>query len=185
LAYIKMKLSVFSGNTIFCGFENDLSEILALLNQAISYTRVLTFEISPPLLYELGLEAALTWLAEDFQKKHKLRVKIKSSGTEQPLTDIIKVLLYKSVRELLINVSKHAQAQKVVIDISHEDETICLSVTDDGVGFGPTDPAGDQPLEPKFGLFSIKERLRQLGGTMKIASNSGKGTVITLETPIR
>jgi signal transduction histidine kinase len=185
LAYIKMKLSVFAGNTIFCGFEHDISEIAALLDQAISYTRSLTFDISPPLLYELGLEAALTSLAEDFQKKHKLLIKVKSSGREQALTDIIKVLLYKSVRELLINVIKHAQAKKAVIKISHLDEIICISVTDDGIGFYPADPAGEQPGDPKFGLFSIKERLRQLGGTMKIDSHAGKGAVITLETPTK
>jgi signal transduction histidine kinase len=185
LAYIKMKLSVFAGNTIFCGFEEDISEISALLDQAISYTRSLTCEISPPLLYELGLEAALTWLAEDFQRKHKLRVRVKYSGTEQVLTDIIKVLLYKSVHELLTNAIKHAHAKKVVINISHSDKSICISVADDGIGFNQADPGSDQPVEPKFGLFSIKERLQQLGGTMKIESDPGRGTVITLDTPLR
>ena len=70
LAFIKMSVAQFRGNAIFCGFEGKIDEIATLLDQTIQYTRYLTFEISPPVLYELGLEAAIDWLAERFRKKH-------------------------------------------------------------------------------------------------------------------
>jgi signal transduction histidine kinase len=139
LSFIKMSVSQFRGNAIFCGFEGEIDRIMSLLDQTIRYTRDLTFEISPPVLYELGLPAALEWLAERFHKRHDLAVTIQQSGTFPPLSDDVRFTLLKSVQELLTNVVKHAQAGRATVRLHHGPGQIEIEVADDGRGF---DPAG-------------------------------------------
>jgi signal transduction histidine kinase len=111
LAFTKMSVGQFRGNAIFCGFEEKIDEIATLLDQTIQYVRNLTFEISPPALYDLGLEAAIDGLAERFRKKHGLAVRVETNAEIGPLESDVVVLLYKSVQELLTNVMKHARAK--------------------------------------------------------------------------
>ena len=107
LAFIKMTISQFRGNAIFCGFEDRIYEIMNLIDQTIKYTRDLTFEISPPILYELGLGAALEWIAERFDRKHQLKITIKEKTPIGRLADNLEIVLFKSVQEILTNVLKH------------------------------------------------------------------------------
>ncbi len=181
LAFIKMSVAQFQGDSIFCGFEARIEEILKLLDQTIRYTRNLTFEISPPALYELGLEAAIDGLAERFRTKHGLAVRIEAEDVG-PLGDEVAVLLYKSVQELLTNVTKHAAAANATVRLRREGDLLRVEVEDDGRGFdgGALDAwrHGDH-----FGLFKIRERLRYLGGTMQVRSEPGRGAAVTLSTP--
>jgi signal transduction histidine kinase len=183
LAMIKMRLHKLQGNAIFCGYDKDIDEMQDLLNKTISYTRSLTFELSPPLLYELGLNAALGWLAEETGKKNGLLIKVQEAGERQNLTNEIKVVLFKAVRELLINVVKHAQAREIAVHIMGEPEGITVVVQDDGVGFEPSLPELRSTEQGGFGLFSIKERLDCLGGSLSIASQRGQGTEVSLFLP--
>ena len=180
LAFIKMRLSQFQGNAIFCGFEDGLNEIMALLNQTIEYTRNLTFEISPPILYELGLVQAINWLAERYQARHALPIKV--SGTEEAikLEDEIKVMIFKSVQELLTNVVKHASATEIDISLIHNDSGISVEVKDNGVGFDIESLESDDDSSNHFGLFSIRERFQDFGGQLVINSKPGQGTSITM-----
>jgi two-component system, NarL family, sensor kinase len=184
LAFIKMSVQQFRGNAMFCGFEDKIDEIAALLDQTIQYVRNLTFEISPPVLYEIGLEAAIDGLAERFRKKHGLAVRAETAPEIGPLGSDVVVLLYKSVQELLTNVMKHARATSVVIRIEREGDFIRVEVEDDGCGFDAgalaSCGAGDH-----FGLFNIRERVQYLGGGMEIRSAPGRGTVVVLVTPCR
>jgi two-component system, NarL family, sensor kinase len=181
LAFIKMNVAQFQGDAIFCGFEGRIAEILALLDQAIQYTRNLTFEISPPALYELGLEAAIDGLVERFRSKHGLAARIETTDVGS-LGEEVVVLLYKSVQELLTNVAKHAAAANVTVRLHREGDFVRVEVEDDGRGFdGAALEAwghGDH-----FGLFKIRERLQYLGGTVLVRSAPGGGTTVTLSTP--
>ncbi|MCU0611134.1 MAG: sensor histidine kinase [Candidatus Eisenbacteria bacterium] len=182
LAFIKMSMGQLRGNAIFCGFEDKFDEIATLLDQTIRYTRNLTFEISPPALYELGLEAAIDGLAARFQNKHKLLVRIETDPEVGPLGNDVIVLLYKSVQELLTNVKKHAGAGVCAVRVGREGEFVRVEVEDDGCGFDAGTPAccgaGDH-----FGLFNIRERIHYLGGVMEIRSAPGTGTTVVLLTP--
>ncbi|MDD4857459.1 MAG: sensor histidine kinase [Candidatus Krumholzibacteria bacterium] len=184
LAFIKMSLEQFRGNAIFCGFEGKIDEITTLIDQTIKYTRNLTFEISPPALYELGLEAAIDGLAERFRKKHGLAVNVEAFPEIGPLGSDVVVLLYKAVQELLTNVAKHARANRCDIRIKREGDSIRVEVEDDGCGFDAGSlascGAGDH-----FGLFNIRERIQYLGGVTEIRSAAGKGTAVMLTTPRR
>lgn len=181
LALIKMRLQDLRGDAVFGGHGDALGELITLSDQAIRYTRSLTFELSPPVLYELGLGPALDWLAEQTQRKHGLKVKVKDK-LRTPLSDEIKVMFWKSARELLHNVVKHAGAKKVAIRLEGKDGQVVLTVQDDGRGFDP-EAARDRAGET-FGLFSIEERLRQFGGSMHIETAPGRGATVRLEATV-
>jgi signal transduction histidine kinase len=184
LAFIKMSVGEFRGNAIFCGFDDRIEEIATLLDQTIQYARNLTFEISPPALYELGLEAAIDGLAERFRKKHGLAVRAETAAETGPLGGDVVVLLYKSVQELLTNVAKHARAKSCVVRIAREGDIIRVDVEDDGCGFDACS-LGSSGAGDHFGLFNINERIQYLGGVMEIRSVPGRGTTVVLRTPCR
>lgn len=183
LAYVSQKVSLLQGNTIFSGQSEDFAEILSILDQTIKYTRNLTVEISPPVLYELGLPAAIDWLAERAEKRYKLKIKISQSGRAHEISDDIKVFLFKAVQELLVNISKHAQAKKVKIKINWRDDSFEIIVIDNGIGFDLKKLKAGVSNRCCFGLFSIRERLSYIGGSFNIESQPGEGTTVTLISP--
>lgn len=169
----------------FPGFPaGELEKTASLLEQAIQDTRSLTSKISSPILYELGLEAALESLAEQIHQDHGLAVRFNADASPQPLDDDVRVLLFQAVNELLVNVVKHAQAHNLEISMRREGGNLKVEVGDDGVGFQvpQTGPARGEPCG--FGLFSIRERLRPCGGLLEVHSASGAGTHIILTVPL-
>ena len=182
LAFIKLRIREFQGNAIFGGFEDSLGETLRLLDQTIRYTRDLTAEISPPVLYELGLAPALDWLAEHFGDKRRFPVRFSHTGRAQPLAEDLAVMLFTSARELLLNSLKHSGAPGAALELAWARGEVAVTVTDRGRGFDPAraaDPRGDA-----FGLFSIRERFRTLGGAVTIDAAAGQGCRITLRAPL-
>ncbi len=182
LALMRARLRQLRGDAVLGGHGDALAELVALSDQAIRYTRNLTFELSPPVLYELGLGPALDWLGEQANRKHGLKVKVHDRA-RQRLPDGIQVMLWKSARELLHNVVKHAGAGRVAMTLEAGDGEVVLTVSDDGSGFD-VDLARRQAGN-RFGLFSIEERLRQLGGQMRVETGVGRGTRVILAAPIR
>jgi signal transduction histidine kinase len=180
LALMKIKLRNLRGDTVFEGHDGAINELLALCDQSIRYTRNLTFELSPPVLYELGLGAALDWLAEDTSQKHGLKVEVSREGREI-IPDQLRVMLWKSGRELLHNAIKHADCKVVHIKLEVAKGQVLLEVTDDGRGFD-CDRARRQAGDG-YGLFSIEERLGQLGGAMTIITEPERGTTVRLAAP--
>ena len=111
-----------------------VEDVRQLITRTIKDTRTLTFELSPPVLYELGLQAALEWLAESVRKQTGLVVAVEKDGHAPSLEISRRVFLFQAVRELLFNVVKHARAEKAVIKISGDSSTISIHVIDDGRG---------------------------------------------------
>ena len=185
LAYVSQKVSILQGNAVFCGMEDDFSEILSILDQAIRYTRDLTVEISPPVLYELGLPAAIDWLAERAHRRYGIKVVTTQTGKPKPVADDIKVFMFKAIHELITNVAKHAAAKRVTVRTVWQEEAMEIHVTDDGCGFDSAPFNGGSSADGCFGLFSIRERLSYAGGKINIDSTPGKGTCVTVSTPYR
>jgi PAS domain S-box-containing protein len=159
-----------------------LEEIGNLLGHAVRSTRSLLFDLSPPPLYELGLEAAIEWLAEKTQEQHKLPVAFDCDDKAAPLTDEIRGILFRAVREALHNTVKYADAKNLWITSRREDSLIRIEVADDGKGFDPAKPLRD--TSGGFGLFHIRERLDHAGGRLEIQSEPGRGTRIVLWAPL-
>ncbi len=185
LSHIKLEeLRASLGEAGAAALAGEVDYLTRLLEQTIQETQSLTFKISPPILYELGLEAALESLTDQFAHQHGLIAYFESDRHPKPVDENLKVLLFQAVQELLVNVVKHAQARSLKISMWREGECLRLAVEDDGVGFNPRVPVYRQGKNGGFGLFSIKERLRPLGGNLEVKSEPGVGTEVVLSVPL-
>jgi signal transduction histidine kinase len=140
----------------------------------------LTFELSSPLLYEVGLKAALEQLTEQFGKQHGLPVCFVDDARAKPLDNDRSVLLFQAVKELLLNAVKHGQARHITVSLRRQEEQVRITVEDDGVGFEVTEHAFRPGPAGGFGLFNIRERLEYLGGNLQLVSRPGEGTRVHL-----
>ncbi|MDY6905510.1 MAG: AAA family ATPase [Thermodesulfobacteriota bacterium] len=164
--------------------EKRIQDILAVIEQSITDTRTLTFELSPPILYHLGLGAAIDWLCEEIQNKHDLTVTFKDTTEDRKISHNIAVLCFQATRELIFNVVKHAHATSVKVSLAElANEYVQIIIQDDGVGFDVFRQYKEMDKNSGFGLFSINERLRLIDGTMTIDSEQGNGTTITMTVP--
>lgn len=182
LAFAKMKVGALEA--AWGGDDGPLADLRHLLDQAIRDTRLLTFELSSPILYELGLEASLEWLVEDAGRRHGLTAGFRDDGRPKPLAEDVKVLLFQAVRELLVNAAKHARAKGVRVQIRRRGGTVRITVQDDGVGGASLASPAAGPAGAGFGLFSIRVRLQQHGGRLEIESRKGRGTRVLLVAPL-
>jgi PAS domain S-box-containing protein len=185
LAISKIKLGVLQKAMANKAQAKPLGEVREIIEQMIQDTRSLTFELSLPVLYELGFEAAVEWFAKHVRAQHGIKVDVQKDMLPIPMDDEIKVLLFRSVRELMINIVKHAQAHNARVTIRRAGEDVNIEVEDDGVGM--KDGLRDSKVgnEGGFGLFSIRERLHYLGGRVQVESGNGGGTRITLMVPLQ
>ena len=181
LAVSKIKLGALGTSAASTDFAGPLDEVRALIDQTIQDTRSLTFELSLPVLYELGFTAAMEWLAEQVQEQHGVRVELEVDGQVRLPDEGLRVLLFRAVQELLVNVVKHAQAHTAKISIREDGDSIRIEVEDDGIGFEPS-KAG---RNGGFGFFSVRERLRFLGGDFDVESEPGRGTRAVLVAPLK
>ncbi len=161
-----------------------LDKVDALLQEVVQESRLLMSQLSPPVLHELGLVAAIESLLENFSEVHGLSCKFHSDGKPGGRNEDVDGLLYSVTRELLINVIKHANARSVTVGMQHNKEDIVIVVEDDGVGFDPSQVSESVDLASGFGLFSIRERLGYIGGDSEIRSEPGSGTRVTVRAPI-
>jgi signal transduction histidine kinase len=162
-----------------------LVEVCERLDKIIQDTRTLTFDLSSPILYMMGFEAATDqWLVDEI-KKYGIETEFEDDGQNKPLDDDIRTVLFRNVRELLNNIVKHANAKKVKVSISKLGTRIKVYIEDDGVGFDPVGISLRPTESGKFGLFSIRERLEQLGGCVNIDSKPGKGTRVLMTAPLK
>jgi signal transduction histidine kinase len=184
LAISKIKLQSLRESVSSPKLTALLDEIRELIGQTIESSRSLTFELSPPVLYELGFEAAVEWLVRNTRQKHGLLTDFQSDRRPKPLSFNVRVLLFQAVRELLVNIAKHANARNVTVCTRRVDDQVQVTVEDDGVGFDTSRLGSHTNQTEGFGLFSIRERLGYIGGSLDVDSRPGLGTRVTLVTPI-
>jgi len=125
------------------------------------------------------------WLEEQIRQKHGIETKFQDDEQKKPLDEDIRALLFRNVRELLINVVRHANAKNVKVYIRKVGNNICVGVEDDGVGFDVTEVESLVTKKAKFGLFSIRERLESVGGRFEIESKVDHGSKITMTAPLK
>ena len=164
---------------------NTAHEIENLIRQTIKDTRTLIFEISPPILYEMGLEPALEWFAEQIEAQYDIEVSFHANGDVSPLDRRDRVLVFRATRELMLNVARHSGAKHAVISVHRGENTLFVEVKDDGCGFSFSDATLNNHKSGCFGLFSIQERLKYLGGQFVLESEPGKGTCAKIIVPLK
>jgi PAS domain S-box-containing protein len=161
-----------------------VQEIAGQLDKAVQQARTLSFDLSPSILYDIGFEVAVEDLAERFSQERNIPCSFENCHSSKPLAIPVKVLLYRSIRELLINAAKHSDAANIRVSLRRAGDDIHITVEDNGKGF-EVSKLDDGAEKPKgFGIFSIRERLDHIGGRFEIESAKGKGTKATLIAPL-
>lgn len=175
LSLASLKLRALAEGT--SGEHHDrFEEVLQLLAETRRRITSLSFQLSPPLLHDVGLVAATRWLAEDLKRSYGLSVSVTESG-EPLLDEAARVTLFRAIRELLINVKKHAGVDRARVRIWCEGPMTRVAVEDPGSGFGPDAGSG-------FGLLALRERLGQLGGTLTLGvGRRGSGSRVVVSVP--
>ena len=164
-----------------------MQQVDEVLSDALRYTRTLVAELSPSVLRDLGLPAALKWLGEYMQKLSLTVAVTLPQQSQLTLPEDQAVLLFQSVRELLINASKYAGTGAAAVTLEYHDDHLRIEVRDEGGGFDVTAAAAGTATSgssSKFGLFSIRERMQALGGSFEIESAPGQGVTATLTLPL-
>ena len=183
ISITSLKLSAIARGELPSSVKKILDESSELLSKAIDESKELVYDLSPPILYELGLIAAIKWKLEQVGEKFDIITQFRSEENFIKLENDIKVFLFRIVCELLNNAIKHADADLITVEIQTSPTKIKILVFDNGNGFNFS-----QGLNPSelggFGFFSINERLDSLHGSLVIDSEPFQGTRIIVTVPI-
>ena len=182
LMAVKVELSVARRALGTVGAD-ALDGVQTITDTALSSVRDLSRLLHPALLDDLGLSAAIEWHLNGFGKRHDLRVEVLQERMDERLAPEIEAAAYRIVQEGLTNVAKHARATTCRVYLQRLPNTLLITVEDDGLGFDPA-RQGDNGRHG-LGLIGIRERVLQLGGSMRIDSGASKGTRLTVELPAR
>jgi PAS domain S-box-containing protein len=164
--------------------DQTVVEIRTILEEISRTVNTLTHELSPLVLRQMGLWAALEWLIGNLKERYDLQVRLKGNERDVELDEKMGLVLFRSVREILINVAKHAQTDFASVLLRPSNNFLEVSIRDNGKGFNLLDQARQVP-SGHFGLFSISERMKYIGGSFNIRSRPGAGTTVTLRVPAR
>lgn len=183
LAYIKLELGILQNKVDLETIQKRLEFLVPIVGECIEKSRNLSYEINPPALLQSGLLMALRELAQNMKTRFGLNVTVHAQHHAEPHSIVLASILFRSIRELLFNVIKHAGVNSAIMDIRSENGIINIRIKDLGNGF-VYDPARSRlNRETGFGLWSIEDRITFLGGHMKINTAPGKGCCIELTVP--
>ena len=186
LTLIRMKLNEIADCSTSLKDKNEKFEnVIKIVDQTMNQIRDLTFDLSPPELYQFGIEIALESLCERKSKLYNIPIKFSYDKNFKPLDESDCILIYQSARELLFNVIKHASATKILVFITRNNNNIEFVIEDNGIGFDTDQLYLSKSINNGFGLFSIQERMHHRGGSFYIKSNPGNGIKATLSVPLQ
>ena len=159
-----------------------LELVHTIAGEALEEVRLLSHTVHPRVLDDLGLPAALEWLARQTREAEGLAIEVRTIAVPESLPAASAAALYRVAQEALRNAVRHADARHVHVTLSTpEDGTIRLDVADDGVGFEIADA---EERRPGMGLFAMRERVALVDGTLEIESVPGAGTVVRARVPL-
>ncbi len=182
LVAAQLRLAELKGAGVDPHVRTAIQQVSDLVGEAVTSSRSLTFELMTPLMPELGIDHELRHLTSRIAERHNIEGHFETDGLPKPVGREEAEALLRSVRELLINVGKHAQARTAWVSIARRDRYAEARVRDDGIGFDTLRLSGVPPSG--FGLLIVQERLRELDGQFAITSSHGSGTEIVLSVPL-
>ncbi len=160
-----------------------LEEVREQAVKALEGLRATAQGLRPRIIDDLGLVAALEWIAEELERDQKIRISVETKNMDRKLSSETQILLFRIAQEALNNIRKHARAARVMIKLEGGDKEIKMTVTDDGQGFKAPEKIEGMVSAGRLGLMGMHERARLLNGTLKIKSAAGEGTEITVRLP--
>ena len=159
-------------------------QLIEPLDSVIDRLRRVAFELSPPILEDLGLQPALHWLAEHLNERYRVGIEVADDGREPPLTSPTRTIVFRAVRELAINAAKHAPGAEIILSCATGSRSVRLGVRDTGPGFAPASLHHSTDGLNGFGLLSVEQQIRTLGGSFELMSHVGEGTRATIMVPL-
>ncbi len=185
LVISKMKINDLKKNSALKVIDEDLRFIENHISEALENSRKITYELSPPVLYQLGIIEALNWLFEDIEITHKIECKINSNVSKINLNDVKSILLYRCIQELVKNAIKYANASLLTLELDKNELGVNLLLTDNGDGFDTSVLNNYQNnFGSGFGLFAVQERIRNIQGEITITSKINLGTSVKIFIPL-
>ena len=178
LAAARIKLGALAAEVQSPAGLATLQEAREHVEVSIRYIRSLTGEISPPVLYEMGFASAVVWLARQIRDQHGIEVELQQHPIAWPPCDDSQILLFIIFRDLLTQVAGQARPREIKISLRTEGKILHIRVEHDGL------EVSDGGAHPGLTLFSIRERLAWIGGTVAVEATPGQGAVITLKVPL-
>jgi PAS domain S-box-containing protein len=164
--------------------RRDANYALQYIDEIIEDIRRLSHNLSPTILEDLGLAAAVKSLCEEFKRLHDLEVLLDLDEVERLVSRESQINIYRVFQEALTNISKHAKAHRVQLAIKNQDGEIAFAIADDGAGFNVEEVLARDARKRGLGLAAMDERVRILGGTLTISSKGGEGTRIAFTVPV-
>jgi PAS domain S-box-containing protein len=164
--------------------REECQNLFRYIDQIIENVRRLSRDLSPSILEDFGLTAALRWLIDNFRKNDSIQASLDIPDINDLFSPDRQIIIYRIIQEALTNIGKHSQAQNVSVITQKQDGQVSFIIRDDGTGFDSIRAAMREPPERGLGLAIMDERARMLGGSLDIRSQEGKGTRITLSVPI-
>ncbi len=185
LVISKMKINELKKNPKLNIINEDLMFIEKHISQVLENSRKITYELSPPVLYQLGIVDALNWLLEDVEATHKIKCQVFSNTINIKMSDVKSILLYRSIQELIKNVVKYANASLIILEIDKNDLGVNILLKDNGCGFDTSSLGGFKNQSGSgFGLFAVQERIKNIKGRFTITSKVNKGTAVNIFIPL-
>ncbi|RLB37791.1 MAG: hypothetical protein DRH12_13835 [Deltaproteobacteria bacterium] len=184
LAFAKIKTDLLRKKIKDPELLKSTDEIKALIEEGIKSTRGIISELSPPILYEIGLVAAIKWLAKRLEQRNGVKVKVTGKAEPKSLGLEVKVLLFQVIKELLANIAKHAETDIALVSFKREKGKFRVDVIDEGVGFEVSKSHFYGITTIAFGLFSIRVRVQAMGGMFRVRSEPGYGTKAVIIVPL-
>jgi len=163
----------------------EIEELAELAQTNIQDIRRLIYDLRPAILDELGLMPALKVYVARFEKEHNMQVALSLPDGNERLPASLETALFRVIQEALANAARHARAQRVELDVAKDSGRVSVCVTDDGQGFDVEAALAQARHGGHLGLWSMGERVKQLGGQFKIESASGRGTKLTMNIPLQ
>ncbi len=162
--------------------ETELCTLVDLTQKTLENVRTLALQLRPGVLDDLGLEAALRWLAEEWRQRLRIPIELHIEGLEQTLHEqgygtLHETTLFRIVQECLANAARHAHPRHISISFRREQRHLCLCVADDGNGFDVKQHASG------LGLVGMRERAALLQGKLTIVSQAQQGTQVEVSLP--
>jgi signal transduction histidine kinase len=164
--------------------KEECEKLLDYIDRVIEDVRRLSLNLSPTVLEDLGLTSALHWLITGFAQKHAVQVTSEIEPIDPVFPAPFRIVVYRVIQEALTNIARHAGAGLVTVIIRRQGGEVAFLVEDDGVGFAVEQNVNHTTPGSSFGLATMQERVRMIGGHFELWSQKGKGTRITFTVPL-
>jgi len=180
LTALKMELSTLGPAAARRSQDGRITKMLEMVDDTVAAVRRIAADLRPMMLDDLGLNAAIEWLARDAGHRMGIQITVRLGEEDPPVAQGAAIALFRMVQEALTNVARHAHATEVCIEMRQEGGELLLRVRDNGVGFSDRSTQQDG----RYGLLGIRERAYMLGGRLEVDNPPGGGGQITVRLPL-